>query len=263
MIAPAREVLLVDAARTSNVHGVNVLQALPSSRIPFASVDPFLLVHDAAVPLTPERASLHTADAHTGIDHLWYVVSAASPGGAAAANAGLRSGALLQLRTARGTVPADAMKDQIPRQGIGEPEMRTVLLWVGRTRADDGAGAIAHLFEPEATPVSREDDAVVRVLVGEASPVQLGTPSLVLDASLPDGGELTIPLAFEFNALVYVLDGEARIGANGWHVARTQTAVLGAGHTVTVAAAIPGTRLLLLGGRPYVEGPPFSGVSAV
>ena len=43
----------------------------------------------------------------------------------------------------------------------------------------------AQLLDPQDVPVRQEGEAIVRVLVGEGSPVELGTPGLILDVELP------------------------------------------------------------------------------
>lgn len=40
--------------------GIDVLDSLPYPRIPYPPVDPFILVHEAVVSITPEWASLDT-----------------------------------------------------------------------------------------------------------------------------------------------------------------------------------------------------------
>ena len=84
-----REIVLVADARIRPMMGLDVLESLPSPRIPYELVDPFILVHEAVVPITPERASLNTTHRHRGFDNLWYAVSGSSstghstgPGGA-------------------------------------------------------------------------------------------------------------------------------------------------------------------------------------
>jgi hypothetical protein len=52
---------------------LDVLEPLPSRTIPYAQVDPFILVHEAVVPITEERASLDTKHPHRGFDNLWYL----------------------------------------------------------------------------------------------------------------------------------------------------------------------------------------------
>jgi hypothetical protein len=66
---------------------------------------------------------------------------------------------------------------------------------------------------PEQIPVRHEGDAMVRVLVGEGSPVRLGTPALILDVELPVGGQITTPVPPGFQGFAYVLEGEASFGA--------------------------------------------------
>jgi redox-sensitive bicupin YhaK (pirin superfamily) len=62
---------------------------------------------------------------------------------------------------------------------------------------------------PEQVPARQEGDATVRVLVGEGSPVRLGTPALILDVGLPGGGRVTTPVPAGFKGFAYVLEGEA------------------------------------------------------
>jgi quercetin 2,3-dioxygenase len=99
----------------------------------------------------------------------------------------------------------------------------------------------------------------VRVLVGEGSPLRLGTPALILDVELPDGGKATTAVPPEFRGFAYVLDGEGSFGANGLRARPPQLVLLGPGDAFAVADAEPGTRFLLMAGRPYGEMPVFNG----
>jgi quercetin 2,3-dioxygenase len=97
------------------------------------------------------------------------------------------------------------------------------------------------------------------VLVGEGSPVELGTSGVILDVELPKGGGLSIPVPSDFNGFVYVLEGEAGFGANRKRASRSQIAVLGPGDALAVDDAQPGTRLVLMAGKPYGETPVYNG----
>jgi len=108
-------------------------------------------------------------------------------------------------------------------------------------------------------PVRHEGDATVRVLVGDGSPVELGTPGLVLDVALPQGGGFSMPVPSDFNGFIYMLEGEASLGANRRRASRSQMAVLGPGSKLTVADAWLETRFLLMAGKPYGETPVFNG----
>ena len=112
---------------------------------------------------------------------------------------------------------------------------------------------------PQDVPVRQEGEAIVRVLVGEGSPVELGTPGLILDVELPGGGVFSSPVPSEFNGFVYMLEGEASFGTNARRASRSQIAVLGPGRALTIVDAQPGTRFMLMAGKPYGEMPYFNG----
>jgi redox-sensitive bicupin YhaK (pirin superfamily) len=115
------------------------------------------------------------------------------------------------------------------------------------------------VLQPEQIPVRQEGDATVRVLVGEGSPVRLGTPAVIYDVELPTGGEVTTPVPPGFQGFAYVLDGEASFGANRRVARPPQLVLLGPGESFEVTDASPGTRYLLMAGEPYGEVPVFNG----
>ncbi len=56
-----------------------------------------------------------------------------------------------------------------------------------------------------------------------------------------------------------MLEGDVRIGANAQRAGRSQIAVLGSGGALTVTDAKPGTRFMLMAGKPYGEAPIYNG----
>jgi quercetin 2,3-dioxygenase len=80
-----------------------------------------------------------------------------------------------------------------------------------------------------------------------------------LDIELPNGGEVTTPVPPEFQGFAYVLEGEAEFGANKLLARPPQLVLLGHGDELRVTAASPGTRYLLMTGKPYGEVPVFNG----
>jgi redox-sensitive bicupin YhaK (pirin superfamily) len=260
-----REAVLVQHAHIRPVMGLDILEPLPSARIPYAMVDPYILVHEAVVSITPERAGLDTKHQHRGFDNLWYAISGSSstghstgPGGAME-RARLEPGSLLKLRTGRGVWHAEGIGRDELEEGREGTEMRSLLFWVNLARKDKGVEPSAQLLQPQDVPVRHDGDAIVRVLVGEGSPVELGTPGLILDVELQKGGGFSSPIPSGFNAFVYVLEGEAAFGANRSRAGRSQIAVLGPGGALTVEEAEPGTRFVLMAGKPYGETPVFNG----
>jgi quercetin 2,3-dioxygenase len=260
-----REAILVEDAHVRPVMGLDILEPLPSPRIPYRTVDPFILVHEGVVRITREQESLETKHQHRGFDNLWYAISGSSstghstgPGGAME-RARLEPGSLLKLRTGRGVWHAEGIGRDELEEGKEGTEMRGILFWVNLARKDKGVEPSAQVLQPQDVPVRHEGDAIVRTLVGDGSPVELGTPGLVLDVELPRGESFTSPIPSDFNAFVYLLEGEAGFGANRRRASRSQIAVLGPGAALSVEDATPGTRFLLMAGKPYGETPVFNG----
>ena len=133
----------------------------------------------------------------------------------------LEAGSLLKLRTGRGVWHAEGIGEDELREGKAGTEMRGVLFWVNLARKDKGGAPSAQLLQPRDVPVRQDRDAVVRVLVGEGSPVELGTPGLILDVALPQGGASSTSIPADFNGFIYMLEGGARRVASLWMRSRT------------------------------------------
>ena len=260
-----RDIVQVEDAQIRPMMGINVLESLPLAQIPYALVDPFILVHEGVVPISPEMAGLDTKHPHRGFDNLWYLVEgeastghSTGPGGTME-RAKLETGSLLKLRTGRGVWHAEGIGEDELREGKAGTQMRGVLFWVNLARKDKGVEPSSQLLHPQDVPVRQEGEATIRVLVGDGSPVELGTPGLILDVELPEGGSYSTTIPSNFNGFVYMLEGEASFGANLRRASRSQIAVLGSGGPLTVADAQPGTRFMLMAGKPYGESPVYNG----
>ena len=107
--------------------------------------------------------------------------------------------------------------------------------------------------------VTQEGDATHRVLVGEGTQIQLGTPGLILDVELAGGGSTEHQVPADFQGFAYLLDGAASFGANRARAEAGQLALMGPGESFVVEDAVPGTRYLLMAGKPYGEEPRFNG----
>src|SRR6266566_7828281 len=204
-----RDAVLVEDAHVRPMMGFKILEPLPTRSVPYERVDPFILVHESRFRLS-ELADVDTKHPHRGFDNLWYILEGSAstghstgPGGAIE-RVRLPKGALLALRTGRGAWHAEGIGEEERNDGLGDAEWRSVLFWVNLARKDKDVDPSAQVLLPEDVPVRKEGDATVRVLVGEGSPVRLGTPALVLDVELPQGGEVTTPVPPEFQGFAYV-----------------------------------------------------------
>src|SRR5438445_4037296 len=258
------EVVLVEDAHVRPMMGNQVLESLPSRHIPYSQVDPFILVHEAEVKVDPAQEAQDTTHPHRGFDNLWYAISGSSstghstgPGGSFE-RAKLDEGSLLFIRTGRGVLHAEGIGDDERREGK-VTTMRGLLFWVNLARKDKDVEPFARVVKPNDVPVRQDGDATIRVLVGQGSPIELGTPGLILDVQLPNRGAVSIPVKAGFNGFVHMLDGEATFGANRSRAKRGQIAVLGPGGLLNVEQAQPRTRCVVMVGKPYGETPLFNG----
>jgi redox-sensitive bicupin YhaK (pirin superfamily) len=259
-----REIVLVEDAHIRPMMGNQVLESLPSRHIPYSLVDPYILVHEADLKIDPNQESQDTTHPHRGFDNLWYAISGSSSTGHSTGPSGaferarLDEGSLLFIRTGRGVLHAEGIGDDERREGKAT-EMRGLLFWVNLARKDKNVEPYARVVQPSEVPVRHEGDATIRVLVGEGSLIELGTPGLILDVQLPTGGKVSIPVQAGFNGFVHMLEGEAGFGANRLRAKRGQIAVLGPGRALAVEDAQPGTRFVLMAGKPYGERPIYNG----
>jgi redox-sensitive bicupin YhaK (pirin superfamily) len=135
-----------------------------------------------------------------------------------------------------------------------------IQLWVNLPKAqklatpryqDITGGRVALLSSPDG-------GALLRVIAGEvdghAGPGSTHTPITLVHATLAPGASLTLPWRQDFNALAYALSGRGHVGPKGRPFAGGQTAVFGAGDSITLQAA-PTSDLdvFLLGGQPIRE----------
>ena len=260
----SRDAVLVDDATPIRVMGIPVLEALPSRRVPYELSDPFILVHDGRFRPS-DMAGRDTRHPHRGFDNLWYALRGSVSTGHAKEHGGsfermrVSEGSLLWLRTGRGLWHAEALGADETMEGSGDVEFRGVLFWVNLARKDKDVEPSARVLTPDEIPVQKGGDAIVRVLVGEGSPLHLGTPALILDVELPGGGQITTPVPPEFQGFAYMVEGQAAFGANQLRATDPQLVLLGPGKELAVTDATPGTRFMLMAGKPYGEAPVFGG----
>jgi redox-sensitive bicupin YhaK (pirin superfamily) len=110
---------------------------------------------------------------------------------------------------------------------------------------------------------SPDGGTIVRIVAGDVAgqrgPGSTHTPMAYVHATLSPGALLELPWDPTFNALVYVLAGSGKVGAEGPAVQRGQLAVLGPGDWIGISgddAQVAGgapLEVLVLGGRPIGE----------
>lgn len=253
-----REAVLVTDGIIRTILGLAVQEPLPGREIPYELSDPFILVHESRFR-PHDLVGQEMSHPHRGFDNLWYALEGSvgtgqstGPDGAME-RANLPQGGLLVIRTGRGVVHAEALgADETDSEAV-DREFRGVLFWVNLARKDKMVDPWARVVLPEEMAVRHEGDAGVRVLVGEGSPIELGTPAFIFDVSLEHGGKVSHTVPSEFQGFAYLLEGEASFGANRARAEAGQLVLVGPGEAFAVEDAVPGTRYLLMAGKPYRE----------
>ena len=140
-----------------------------------------------------------------------------------------------------------------------------IQLWVNLPRdAKMSAPRYQDLRSREVALLSSADSgALVRVIAGSVAghegPGSTYTPMTLVHATIEPGAQLELPWAVEHNALVYVLNGQGTVGTEKRPIRTGQTAVMGAGDFLTVAAngsqetRSPKLDVIVVGGQPIRE----------
>ena len=246
---------VVTAHRQEEGAGFIVRRPLPSMSLTLA--DPFLLIDEMGpVDYGPGQAVGAPDHPHRGFETVTYVLSGEFEHEDSAGHRGvLRSGDVQWM-----TAGAGVVHSEMPSRGVRDAGglVHGFQVWVNLParlkltppRYQDVASAKIP------TAHSADGLARVRVIAGEALGAQAIidtlTPIVYQDWSLQPGADVTLPLAPEQQALIYVFQGAARIGNEGSPVVDGQLALLAAGDSVRLRAR-QDARLLLLAGVPLNE----------
>ena len=105
--------------------------------------------------------------------------------------------------------------------------------------------------------------ALIRLIAGDLGghqgPGSTHTPMAMFHATIHAGARLTVPWRPDFNALVYVLNGDGSFGIDRHPAEMGNLAVFGTGDTITISAndhqeaRSPNMDVLVLGGLPIRE----------
>jgi hypothetical protein len=138
-------------------------------------------------------------------------------------------------------------------------------LWVNLPKAEKWAPPRYQDLRADQVGLAASSDGgvLVRVIAGEldghAGPGITYTPMTMLHATLSPGARLSLPWRPDYNALLYILAGDASVGVGRHPIRMGQLALFGPGDALTVEASptqesrSPNVDVLILGGRPIRE----------
>ena len=232
--------------------------------IDLAALDPFIMMDQMGeveyAPGEPKGTSWHP---HRGFETVTYIIDGTfahqdSHGGGGT----ITNGDTQWMTAGSGLLHIEAPPEWLVQSG---GLFHGLQLWVNLPRdAKMSAPRYQDLRSREvALLASADGGALVRVIAGSVAghdgPGSTYTPMTLVHATIEPGAQLELPWEVEHNALVYVLNGQGTVGTEKRPIRTGQTAVMGAGDFVTVAASgtqesrSPKLDVVVLGGRPIRE----------
>ncbi len=239
---------IVPAVPTTEGAGVHLRRSLGGRAL--SILDPFLLLDEIHSTRREEFAPGFPEHPHRGFETVTYVIDGAMEHGDSLGNRGLLGPGAAQWMTAgRGIVHSE-----MPRS---EKVMWGFQLWVNLAAREKMKAPRYQDIRPENIPEVSVAGAKTRVVAGEIAGVRGPVDGIAIaprffDVTLGKGQALEHPLPRAHNAFVYVIEGDARVGATRTRAASGDLAVLGPGEVALVSAEA-GARFLLLSGEPLGE----------
>jgi hypothetical protein len=232
--------------------------------VDLARLDPFVHMDQMGevdyAPGEPKGTAWHP---HRGFETVTYMIDGTFQHQDSAGGGGIITNGDTQWMTAgAGILHIEAPPEALVMSG---GLFHGIQLWVNLPSADKWVPPrYQDIRSKEVALVSSADGgALVRVIAGEVGghggPGATHTPMAMVHATVSPGGRLELPWPSEFNALVYVLGGQGKVGSEGAAIKTGQMVVFGAGDSMVVGADErqegPARELdiLVLGGRPIGE----------
>lgn len=238
-------------------NGFHVSTYFPSAALPAERVSPFVLM-DYGPP--KEFGPLATGKRGVG----WHphrgfeTVTLAWEGAVAHRDNAGHSGVIgpgdVQWMTAAAGIFHEEFHDEKLTRAGGR--MHMMQLWVNLPKKDKFAKpAYQPITNSDIPRVKLDNGGTIRVIAGELSgargPARTFTPITMLDANVPAGAKLTVPLPKTFNALAVVAKG--RVVADGKPAAQGELVLFANDGEQLELVAEEDTHLIILAGEPLRE----------
>jgi quercetin 2,3-dioxygenase len=236
---------------TSDGAGVRMTRVIGSQVLD--SFDPFLLLDEFRSDDPNDYIGGFPDHPHRGFETVTYMLAGRMRHADNQGNSGLLGPGSVQWMTAgRGIVHSEFPEQQ---EGL----MWGFQLWVNLPKTDKMTQPRYQDIQADQVPeVELGAGARARVLVGSVNGVSgpvgdVATEPVYFDLHLEPGVAYTASLPPGHNAFAYVYQGEAKVGAAGTLIQRSELALLTHGATLPVTAGAQGARLLVVAGRPLNE----------
>jgi redox-sensitive bicupin YhaK (pirin superfamily) len=224
--------------------------------------DPFLLFDEMGpMDVLPGEAKGAPDHPHRGFETVTYMLSGSFRHKDSQGHQGkLNPGDVQWMTAGRGVIHAEEPSDEFQESG---GRLHGVQLWVNLPKAEKMIRPNYQEIPAEKIPSARSSDGnvEVRVIAGESlgarAVIETRTPIFYLDLALKPGGRVVQPVAPNFNAFAYVLEGPVLFGNRAVPVPRGNMVSFDRdGDEVRIEAPRESqspARVLLIGGLPLNE----------
>ena len=158
----------------------------------------------------------------------------------------IHPGAINLMVAGKGIVHSERTRPELLETGY---DLHLLQLWMALPEGQEEIAPAFYHHPANTIPSVKIGDAAVRVMIGSAygvtSPVETYSPTLYLEADMPDGSEISVPEAEEIG--VYVVEGAAEI--DGMAAPINAMSVVNTGQAKNIRAK-GRTRFALIGGAP-------------
>lgn len=245
---------------TSDGAGVKLTRIIGTPHLDM--LDPFLMLDCFESDDADDYVAGFPTHPHRGFETVTYLLNGRMRHKDNAGNEGVIEPGGVQWMTAGKGILHSEMPEQ--QEGL----LKGFQLWVNLPAKAKMSEPGYQEFLPESTPLEQRDNGIeIRVIAGETNQGTVGpvinthTYPTYMDVSLPANTTFDQTLVKDYNAFIYVIEGEISVqdstssgqGKANNTVKAKNLAVLSKGDIVTVSSNINGARLLLIAGKPLNE----------
>jgi redox-sensitive bicupin YhaK (pirin superfamily) len=235
--------------------GVRLIRSIATPALDH--VDPFLLFDHFGSKDPADYIKGFPMHPHRGIETVTYMISGQVDHKDSIGNSGsITDGDVQWMTSGRGI-----MHEEMPR--AHEDEMVGFQLWVNLpARLKMTRPRYQNIPSDQIPDIRREDGVKIRVIAGEVDGIHGPVKEIVaeptyLDISIPPNGAFSQSIVRGHAALAYIFEGQGVFEADdaeaGKPIPHPRLVVFGDGDQVSVRAADPGVRFLLVSGKPINE----------
>jgi len=221
-------------------------EARPVIQIPFSESDPFIVLMDDLLDKKDDEPA-GGPHPHAGFETVTLLLQGTMGEGPHA----MKAGDFEMMTAGKGVVHTEVITEK--------EKFRLLQLWLNLPKRDRHAPPRLQRVKADEAPVRKTDDSTIRVYSGKfaglTSTVKNYTPVIIAVVRLNANASLVETLPANFNAFIYLLDGEVVVGKDGKSLAAGEVAWLdrydeATQSELTLAAGGEGARFVLYAGEP-------------